>query len=491
MSHDLENLVLGVIERWVGGRYNERHGVVTSYDPKKYLAKVTFQPEGQESGWLPIETGHIGQGYGIVIGLQPGQGGVDQQGQGGQAGQPSSNQGDQVVVRFQEGDFEGGKIVQRVHSDQDKPPEAKPGEIIIWTKFQKSGGPKPDAGDGGQGGDGQKIKLLSDGSLSVEDGNGAKITLDGKGNIQGNVEQPGEHITHQIVQGQGQPPGGGGLGDIGSMLGGLSGQLSALSGAGVGLPGIQNIGKQLSGLTSAITGAGGSADSASLISGIGSQLSSITSMGGVAGLASQLSGALSSLMGMIGGMSQSLHMTVLDQAKGIVASAFQGQHKTTWDQSGVTHSSSTAVTSTAPQLPHNGLGLFSDALQVTKGVFGQSFNLLSDRRLKTKVRTHRPVLADVLKLRLKTFRVKSLNWQTGEVVDGDRQSLGFIAQQLQKTFPELVHRSGKYLVVEEEKIGPILVGALQEFVADTRAEMDSLRLEIDSLRYELDRRTKP
>jgi hypothetical protein len=194
MSGHLENLILSVVERWWASRYSERHGIVTSYDPKKYLAKVTFQPEGQESGWLPIETGHIGQGYGIVIGLQPGQGGVDSQGQGGQSGPEQNNQGDQVIVRFQEGDVESGKIVQRVHSDQDTPPQAQSGEIIIWTKFQKSGGQTPDAADGGQGGTGQQIYLKKDGSITWTDGNGATIAFDGKGNCTLNCKK----LTHNV-----------------------------------------------------------------------------------------------------------------------------------------------------------------------------------------------------------------------------------------------------------------------------------------------------
>jgi len=176
---DLDGHILRIIERWWAGRYSERHALVTSYDPDKYLAKVTFQPEGQESGWLPIETGHVGEGYGITIGLQPGHGGATQS----DASQQGKNQGDQVIVRYQEGDIESGKIVQRVHSDQDTPPQTKSGEIVIWTKFQKSGGQAPDSAQGGQGGTGQQILLKNDGSLTVTDGNGAKIVLDGNGNI--------------------------------------------------------------------------------------------------------------------------------------------------------------------------------------------------------------------------------------------------------------------------------------------------------------------
>ena len=150
LSETLESYVARVVERTIAGRYSERHGLVTSYDPKKYLAKVTFQPSGQESGWLPIETGHIGDGYGMAVGLTPGDG---------------KKTGDQVIVRFQENDFEGGKIVQRVHSDQDKPPEVQAGEMVMWTKW------------------GQKIYFKNDGSVTLTDGKGATLFFDGKGNI--------------------------------------------------------------------------------------------------------------------------------------------------------------------------------------------------------------------------------------------------------------------------------------------------------------------
>ena len=150
MSHDIENIILGVIERWWASHYSERHGLVTSYDPSKHLAKVTYQPAGQESGWLPIETGHIGNGFGIAVGLTPGDG---------------KSTGDQVIVRFQEGDFESGKIVQRVHSDADKSPRVESGEMVLWHQS------------------GSKIFFAKDGSLTLQDGSGASFKFDGKGNI--------------------------------------------------------------------------------------------------------------------------------------------------------------------------------------------------------------------------------------------------------------------------------------------------------------------
>jgi hypothetical protein len=180
MSHGLANTMLHETERRMAGRYVERHGLVTSYDSKNYLCKVTFQPEGQESGWLPIETGHIGEGYGIAIGLQPGSG-SGQQPQGGGGGQSQAS-GDQVVVRYQEGDIESGKVVQRVHSSQDTPPTTQSGEMIFWTVFKKDSNAGPDSAQTGQGGKGQQIYFKNDNSLNLTDGNGATEVYDGKGN---------------------------------------------------------------------------------------------------------------------------------------------------------------------------------------------------------------------------------------------------------------------------------------------------------------------
>src|SRR5258708_33869534 len=174
-SGDLENMVLHIIERLMAGRYNERHGLVTSYDPDKHLAKVTFQPEGQESGWLPIETGHIGNGFGIAIGLTPGSGQSGDQGSGtggGSGGGQQSGQkesGDQVIVRYQEGDIESGKIVQRVHSDKDKPPRVESGGMGFWHK------------------NGAKIFFSKDGSLLLQ--GGTKDSTDSSGDPNASQKQ--------------------------------------------------------------------------------------------------------------------------------------------------------------------------------------------------------------------------------------------------------------------------------------------------------------
>ncbi len=190
MSGNLENLVYSLIDRYLNGgtgrvggnQYHERHGMVTSYDPERYLAKVMLMPEMQETGWLGIETGHIGDNYGFAVGLQPGDG---------------KSTGDQVIVRFQEGDLESPKIVQRIHSDNDKPPTVQSGEMVMWAKFKKStgnsglgddqseggAGSDSDQAQSGQGGSGQQFYFKNDGSATITDGNGATFVCDGKGNI--------------------------------------------------------------------------------------------------------------------------------------------------------------------------------------------------------------------------------------------------------------------------------------------------------------------
>jgi hypothetical protein len=205
-ANNLENLIVSVCERMFAYYSSERHGLVTSYDPKNYLAKVKLQPYGQETGWLPVETGHIGSTYGIAMGLQPGTG-MDQadmaQSQGGSTQQSEDSMGDQVICRFQQQCFDAPKIVQRVHSKVDKPPApVQSGEIMVWTKFKKDQDSGPDAAKDGTGGTGCKIYFKNDGSLTTEDGNGASRKMDGNGNytVTSGNKQKSTKILHQIVQ---------------------------------------------------------------------------------------------------------------------------------------------------------------------------------------------------------------------------------------------------------------------------------------------------
>ncbi len=102
---------------------NVRIGTVTGYDPNNYAAKVLIQPEGYETGFLPITTPWSGNGWGMFC-------------------PPSS--GDVVDVHFQEGGKLAGFIALRHYGDVLRPLGVPSGEFWLVDKlgnsFKFSGG---------------------------------------------------------------------------------------------------------------------------------------------------------------------------------------------------------------------------------------------------------------------------------------------------------------------------------------------------------------
>ena len=106
-----------------------RFGTVTSVDPATATARVTLQPEGVLTGWLPLLTTWVGNGWGLACPPSP---------------------GDQVLVIPQEGDAEHGLIIAATWSDQTKPPPAPSGEF--WLVHRS----------------GSFLKLQNDGTIQVK-----------------------------------------------------------------------------------------------------------------------------------------------------------------------------------------------------------------------------------------------------------------------------------------------------------------------------------
>jgi phage baseplate assembly protein gpV len=77
-----------------------KQGTLTSYDPANYCAKVLLQPEGFETGWLPIATIGAGNGCGIQVGPTIGL---------------------LCDVEFTEGDKDNGKVTKFYFNDVDRP----------------------------------------------------------------------------------------------------------------------------------------------------------------------------------------------------------------------------------------------------------------------------------------------------------------------------------------------------------------------------------
>jgi phage baseplate assembly protein V len=109
--------LLNIIKQHAGaldqGFGQPRFGTVTSVNPKTATARVTLQPEGVLSGWLPVLSPWTGSGWGLYCPPTP---------------------GDQVLVLAQEGDAEHGIIVGRAFSSAQPPPATPVGEIWLTHK---------------------------------------------------------------------------------------------------------------------------------------------------------------------------------------------------------------------------------------------------------------------------------------------------------------------------------------------------------------------
>ena len=105
-----------------------KFGTVTSTNSGNATARVLIQPDGVLSGWLPVLSPWIGEGWGMAC---------------------PPNPGDQVMVVPHEGDIEQGVIIGRSFSLQQMPPPAPIGEF--WLVHQT----------------GSSLKLCNDGTIRI------------------------------------------------------------------------------------------------------------------------------------------------------------------------------------------------------------------------------------------------------------------------------------------------------------------------------------
>ena len=128
---NLLNILKGQSTQLDQGWAHPRIAVVSSVDPATFTVRVIVQPEAVLSGWLPVATSWVGNGWGFACAPQP---------------------GDQVVVLWQEGDAEQGIVVGRLWSANVPPPQAPSGEC--WLVHST----------------GSYIKLQNDGSIASSAG---------------------------------------------------------------------------------------------------------------------------------------------------------------------------------------------------------------------------------------------------------------------------------------------------------------------------------
>lgn len=143
-----------------------RFGLVASADPARYAVRVSLQPEGVLTGWLPVLSQWVGAGWGMACLPAP---------------------GDQVLVLPQDGEAEHGVVVGSAYSDSALPPAAPAGEL--WL-VHRSGAALHLAGDG-------TVRVIGDlhvqGSVfasgDVADGQGSLARL--RGNYDAHTHPPG------------------------------------------------------------------------------------------------------------------------------------------------------------------------------------------------------------------------------------------------------------------------------------------------------------
>ena len=110
MTNILSNIIKSHASNLDQSAGQVKFGTVTSVNSANATARVTIQPEGVLSGWLPILSQWVGSGWGMACPPAP---------------------GDQVLLVPQEGDGEQGIIIGRVFSLKQMPPPAPDGEFWL------------------------------------------------------------------------------------------------------------------------------------------------------------------------------------------------------------------------------------------------------------------------------------------------------------------------------------------------------------------------
>ena len=157
-AHELTSAIRHAAEQAVSRHTHTRIGLRTSYDPVNHAIKAELQPEGTETGWMPINPLWQGNGWGFF------------------APPPA---GAQCVIAFQEGHVDCPIYMGALPSDQDRPLPVPDGEI--WLQHASGAGFRltNEGGASYLGSQGQTLTLAADGSVTMANGQGAVVRLVG------------------------------------------------------------------------------------------------------------------------------------------------------------------------------------------------------------------------------------------------------------------------------------------------------------------------
>jgi len=149
MMNKMLNLMRREAQREASTRARPRRGTVSAYDPDKYAAKVIIQPEGFETGFLPIGSTWVGNLWGLFCPPSP---------------------GDEVDVHFQEDGKNAAYIALRFFGGNAKPLSVPSGEF--WLVHSS----------------GSFAKFLNNGTVVFTDKEGGSLSLNADGSATFNAD---------------------------------------------------------------------------------------------------------------------------------------------------------------------------------------------------------------------------------------------------------------------------------------------------------------
>ncbi|SDX12425.1 hypothetical protein SAMN05518669_103345 [Variovorax sp. YR634] len=149
---EFEQAMSVAAQRAGDAKQDTRCGIVDSYDPATYSVKVLLQPANVPTGWIPILSPYVGNGWGLQVGPEI---------------------GDAVVLQAQEGGGDAAIVIGSMFNDIERPMLVPSGEMWIrhksgsFLKFKNSG----------------DVELNTDHDLIATVGNDLSVTVDGKATV--------------------------------------------------------------------------------------------------------------------------------------------------------------------------------------------------------------------------------------------------------------------------------------------------------------------
>lgn len=168
MMQQLRNHMALAAQLAQGDRAESRAGEVKSYDPGTASARVRLlpidpdNPDRSLTGWLPVTSPWVGNGWGMDAPVSP---------------------GDQVEVQFFGGEIDDGYVCARLFSDQQRPTGAQSGEFFLTHAS------------------GSKLQFHNDGTVTLISA-GTLTSQAPQWNHTGNMQIDGTLLVKKTITGQ-------------------------------------------------------------------------------------------------------------------------------------------------------------------------------------------------------------------------------------------------------------------------------------------------